>query len=142
MDIQCTDQELFIFNQVAEAAEQLGVETYLIGGFVRDKLLSRPSTDADIVCVGDGIELAKAVARKFHPAPQVNYFKNFGTAQIKVNLAPNSIEGTSAHHFDIEFIGARKESYRDQFPKARCNPVLSKMTRTAAILPSMRWRSV
>jgi putative nucleotidyltransferase with HDIG domain len=77
----------------------MGVKTYLIGGFVRDKLIGRDTKDADIVCVGDGIELAQRVASAFQPPPPVAFFKNFGTAQIK-------LEG-----WEIEFVGARKESY-------------------------------
>ena len=99
MDIKCTEKELFILKKIAHAAEELGVETYLIGGFVRDKIIGRKSKDADIVCVGDGIALAKAVAKHFNPEPKVSYFKNFGTAHIKVG------------DFDLEFVGARKESY-------------------------------
>ena len=79
MDINCTEKELFIFKKIAHAAEELGVETYLIGGFVRDKIIGRNTKDADIVCVGDGIELAKAVAKRFKPEPKFSYFKNFGT---------------------------------------------------------------
>ena len=100
MDIKCTERELFILNKISHAAQDLGVESYLIGGFVRDKIIGRKTKDADIVCVGDGIELAKAVGRKFKPEPKFSYFKNFGTAHIKVD------------DFDIEFVGARKESYR------------------------------
>ena len=103
MDITCTKNELALLNKIATAAKQLEVETYLIGGFVRDKILGRETTDADIVCIGDGIELAKAVAAQFNPVPQVSYFKNFGTAQIKINDS-----------FDVEFVGARKESYRSE----------------------------
>jgi putative nucleotidyltransferase with HDIG domain len=91
---------LFILNKISHAAQELGVESYLIGGFVRDKLIGRKTKDADIVCIGDGIELAKAVAKRFKPEPRFSYFKNFGTAHIKVG------------DFDIEFVGARKESYR------------------------------
>ena len=58
---------------------------FIIGGFVRDKILNRPTKDADIVCLGDGIELAKKTAQQFHPIPEVNIFKNFGTAQIKIS---------------------------------------------------------
>ncbi|MEO8406478.1 MAG: hypothetical protein ABI480_17840 [Chitinophagaceae bacterium] len=101
MQINCTDTELSILNKIAQAAQGLGVETYLVGGFVRDKIMGRTTKDADIVCVGDGIELATAVAKQFDPVPQVNYFKNFGTAHIKV-LLPQ--ENTL---FDIEFVGAR-----------------------------------
>jgi poly(A) polymerase len=99
MDIQCTDKELFIFNKIAHAAWELNTPCYVIGGFVRDKLIGRPTKDADIVCVGDGIHLAHEVARRFRPSPKVSHFKTFGTAQMKVN------------DLDIEFVGARKESY-------------------------------
>src|SRR6187549_3054986 len=99
MDISCTDKELFIFNKIAGAAGELGVECYAIGGFVRDKILGRPTKDIDIVCIGNGILLAEKVAERFSPRPQVNVFKNFGTAQIKLD------------DVEIEFVGARKESY-------------------------------
>lgn len=110
MDIHLNDKEKFIIDKVAQAAQTLGLESYLIGGFVRDKLLGRPTKDADIVCVGDGIELAKAVAATFSPEPQVNFFKNFGTAHIYAN------------DFDIEFVGARKESYQRQSRKPEVEP--------------------
>jgi len=100
MEITCTEKELFIFKKVAHAAQELALETYLIGGFVRDKLLGRDTVDADIVCVGDGIALADAVAERFRPRPPVSFFKNFGTAHLR------------ADGMDLEFVGARKESYQ------------------------------
>ena len=100
MEINCTEKELFIFKKIAHAAEQLGVETYLIGGFVRDKFIGRDTKDADIVCVGDGIKLAKEVSKRFNPVPPVSVYKTYGTAHIK------------AEEFDLEFVGARKESYK------------------------------
>ena len=99
MDIQCTDKELQILNLIADAAKAKGIKCYVIGGFVRDKLLMRETKDIDIVCIGDGIELAHQVASLLKPKPYVNYFKNFGTAQI------------IAGDIEIEFVGARKESY-------------------------------
>ncbi len=99
MYINCTDKELEILQKIALAAQELDVPCYLIGGFVRDKILGRNTKDMDIVCVGDGIELAAKVSEKFKPMPEVHFFKNFGTAQIKT-------EG-----LEIEFVGARKESY-------------------------------
>lgn len=99
MQIQYSGRESLIFKKIAKASEQLSVNSYLIGGFVRDKLLGRPTKDADILCIGDGINLAHSVAELFNPKPTVAYFKNFGTAQIKVP------------EFEIEFVGARKESY-------------------------------
>lgn len=99
MQIELTGHEALIFKKIARAAEDLSMPCYLIGGFVRDKLLGRPTKDADIVCIGDGIKLAHEVAELFNPKPAVAYFKNFGTAQIKI---PG---------IEIEFVGARKESY-------------------------------
>ncbi|MGV3767920.1 MAG: CCA tRNA nucleotidyltransferase [Chitinophagaceae bacterium] len=99
MDIRCSDKELFVFKKIAHAAAEMGMPCYLIGGFVRDKILGRPTKDADIVCVGDGIALAHNVAARFSPAPHVAFFKTFGTAQIKLD------------DFEVEFVGARRESY-------------------------------
>lgn len=99
MQIPCTAREKELFECVAEAARQVGVPCYLIGGFVRDKLLNRGTKDMDIVCVGDGIALAHRVAALLDPSLKVNYFKNFGTAQVRYR------------DLDIEFVGARKESY-------------------------------
>lgn len=110
MDINCSDKELFVFEKIARAAAELGTPTYLIGGFVRDKLIGRPTKDADIVCVGDGIVLAHKVAESLSPRPSVSFFKNFGTAQIKWN------------DWEIEFVGARKESYREQSRNPEVEP--------------------
>jgi tRNA nucleotidyltransferase/poly(A) polymerase len=99
MDVTCTDRELFIFKKITQAAEELGVSSYAIGGFVRDKILGRDTRDIDVVCIGDGIHLAEKVAGSLSSHPQVNIFKNFGTAQIKLE------------DVEIEFVGARKESY-------------------------------
>jgi putative nucleotidyltransferase with HDIG domain len=99
MRIELTGHEALILKKIARAAEEFSMPCYLIGGFVRDKLLGRPTKDADIVCIGDGIKLAHEVAELFNPKPPVAYFKNFGTAQIKI---PG---------LEIEFVGARKESY-------------------------------
>ncbi len=100
MQIPFTDKESFIFDKIATAAGNLGLPCYLIGGFVRDKIIGRPTKDADIVCMGDGIALAQEAASFFRPKPVVAYFKNFGTAQIKLP------------EMEVEFVGARKESYQ------------------------------
>ncbi len=102
MQIPCSEKELFIFKKISSAAQDLGFPAYVIGGFVRDKIIGRASKDADIVCVGDGIALAQQTAERFHPKPTVAFFKNFGTAQIKID------------GFEVEFVGARKESYRTE----------------------------
>ena len=121
MEINCTDEELFIFKRISDAATELKSPAYLIGGFVRDKILNRPTKDADIVCIGDGIKLAEKTAEKFSPKPTVNFFKNFGTAQIKIRLTSNSfsvpIAIGSEEAFEIEFVGARKESYNPESRK-------------------------
>ena len=110
MDINCSEKERFVFDKIARAAAALGTPAYLIGGFVRDKLIGRPTKDADIVCVGDGIALAHKVAESLQPRPAVAWFKNFGTAQIKWN------------DLEIEFVGARKESYRETSRKPEVEP--------------------
>jgi poly(A) polymerase len=88
-----------IFELVSEAADALQLETYVIGGFVRDLILYRPSKDIDIVCVGSGITLAGEVARRLGKKTSLSVFKNFGTAQVKYK------------DLEVEFVGARKESY-------------------------------
>ncbi len=110
MDIVCSSEELKLFELIGNAAAQLNVSCYLIGGFVRDKILGRPTKDADIVCTGDGIALAHEVARMLPGKPQVNFFKTFGTAQFKLN------------GFDVEFVGARKESYTSESRKPEVTP--------------------
>jgi poly(A) polymerase len=91
-------------KSVANAAERVGVEAYVVGGFVRDLLLNRACKDLDFVCVGSGIALANEVASILNEK-QVTIFKNFGTANIK------------HHDYELEFVGARKESYRNDSRK-------------------------
>ncbi|HWZ15300.1 MAG TPA: HD domain-containing protein [Mucilaginibacter sp.] len=87
-----------VFSTISKAAAEHGLQAYVIGGFVRDILLSRPSKDIDIVVIGNGIAFAESVAKKLKV--KVAVFKNFGTASLKYN------------DLEIEFVGARKESYR------------------------------
>lgn len=94
-----------IFQKIAEIADDLGLEAFVIGGYVRDLLLKRPSKDIDIVCLGSGIELAKALAKKLGKSNKVHVFKNFGTAMLK------------HEDLELEFVGARKESYRQDSRK-------------------------
>jgi len=110
MDIQCSDKELFVFEKIARAAAAMQTPCYLIGGFVRDKIIGRPTKDADIVCVGDGIQLAHKVAESLQPRPAVSFFKNFGTAQIKWE------------DWEVEFVGARRESYRAESRNPEVEP--------------------
>lgn len=104
MDIPCSEKESFLFTKIGHAADELNMSCYVIGGFVRDKLLGRGTKDIDIVCVGDGITLAHKVAERFQPKPPVSFFKKFGTAQIRLPEEESEL--------DIEFVGARKESYQ------------------------------
>jgi putative nucleotidyltransferase with HDIG domain len=113
MDIHCSRKEEQVFRIIADAAATLQVPTYLIGGFVRDKIIGRSTKDADIVCLGNGIALAHKVAEQFKPVPPVAFFKNFGTAQIKIDINQlSTVKKDSPDIFEIEFVGARKESYR------------------------------
>ncbi len=105
MDIQLSHTELAVFKLISSIATGMNMPAYLIGGFVRDKIIGRPVKDIDIVCIGDGIDLANAFAATLSPKPVVAFFKNFGTAQIKYG------------DFDIEFVGARKESYHQESRK-------------------------
>lgn len=88
-----------IFRLISEVADTMQVECYVIGGYVRDIFLYRPSKDIDIVTVGSGIGLAKAITKKLGKSARLSVFKNFGTAQIKYK------------NLELEFVGARKESY-------------------------------
>ena len=88
-----------IFKTISETADEMGLETYVIGGFVRDLYLHRPSKDIDIVTVGSGIELAERVHKKLGKIAKFSFFKTYGTAQIKTR------------EWEVEFVGARKESY-------------------------------
>jgi putative nucleotidyltransferase with HDIG domain len=94
-----------IFTLVSAASKSLGIDTYVVGGYVRDLIINRPNKDIDFVCVGSGIELAKTTAALIDVNLPVNYFKNFGTAQFNFG------------EYDIEFVGARKESYRSDSRK-------------------------
>ena len=100
-----TDEELAqlldkdIFHTISEVADQLGVECYVVGGYVRDIFLQRPSNDIDVVVVGSGIEVASALKQRLGKKAHLSVFRNFGTAQVKYK------------NTEVEFVGARKESY-------------------------------
>lgn len=94
-----------IFNIISQVGELERTPVFVIGGFVRDAILERSSKDIDIVALGSGIEIAKKVAKKIGPKVNVSVFKNFGTAMLKHG------------DYEIEFVGARKESYRQNSRK-------------------------
>ena len=95
------DQE--IFHQISEAADRLGKECYVVGGYVRDIFLERPSNDIDVVVVGSGIAVAEELKRMVGRKAHLSVFRNFGTAQVK--FRQKGVE------YEVEFVGARKESY-------------------------------
>ncbi|WP_296094276.1 CCA tRNA nucleotidyltransferase [Alloprevotella tannerae] len=96
--IQLLDREP-LFRELAQTADRLQFECYVVGGYVRDLFLERPTNDIDIVVVGSGIAMAEALTKRLGRAAHLSVFKNFGTAQVKY------------HHQEIEFVGARRESY-------------------------------
>lgn len=110
MEFSFSSKEKNVLDKVKKAAEALDIPAFVIGGFVRDKILGKECKDIDIVTTGDSIELAKYTAAQFKIKPKVNYFKNFGTAQIKL--------GSS----EIEFVTARKESYQRDSRKPHVTP--------------------
>ena len=105
------DQE--IFHQISEAADRLGLECYVVGGYVRDIFLERPSDDIDVVVVGSGIAVAKELKRMLGHKAHLAVFKNFGTAQVKIlrKEERGKRKEDSEKWMEVEFVGARKESY-------------------------------
>jgi len=91
-----------IFKIISDTSDDLKIETYIVGGFVRDIIIDKSvKKDIDIMCIGSGIDLAKAIQKKINPKAKVNIFKRYGTAMI-------NFKG-----FQIEFVGSRKESYSE-----------------------------
>jgi len=105
MQFTFTGKDKFIIDLLTETVIQHNIDGYLVGGYVRDKLLNRQSMDIDVVCVGDGIDFAQKFAKQCTLSTRVNVFKSFGTAQVVVG------------GFEVEFVGARKESYRSDSRK-------------------------
>ena len=101
-----SDQELAellnqpIFHLIGDCADELGVECYVVGGYVRDIFLERPSKDIDVVVVGSGIRVAEQLKKKLGRKAHLSVFRNFGTAQVKAGA------------LEVEFVGARRESYQ------------------------------
>lgn len=92
-----------IFHKISEAADHLGLECYVVGGYVRDIFLERPSNDIDVVVVGSGIALAEELKRRVGKSAHLSVFRNFGTAQVKFRQ--------KGKEYEVELVGARKESY-------------------------------
>ena len=88
-----------LFHRLTETADALGIECYLVGGYVRDLMLERATNDIDVVVVGSGISMAEAFCKRLGRGAHLSVFRNFGTAQVKW------------HDQEVEFVGARKESY-------------------------------
>ncbi len=89
-----------MFREISTTADELGYDCYVVGGYVRDILLERPSKDIDVVVIGSGIEMARCLAERLGKGAHVAVYKNFGTAQVR------------CHGYEVEFVGARKESYQ------------------------------
>lgn len=98
-----------VLHLIGETADRMGLECYVIGGWVRDLFLHRPSTDIDIVCVGSGIALAEEVAKRLGKGAHLSVFKTYGTAQVKAK--GRKVNGEWLEETELEFVGARKESY-------------------------------
>jgi putative nucleotidyltransferase with HDIG domain len=98
---QILDQE--IFHQISRVADTMGVECYVVGGYVRDIFLERPSNDIDVVVVGSGIAVAEELKRQLGKKAHLSVFRNFGTAQVKFYQ--------KGREYEVEFVGARRESY-------------------------------
>ncbi len=122
-----TDRELAalldnkVFHLIGQTADELDMECYVVGGYVRDLFLERPSKDIDVVVVGSGIRLAEAIKQKLGRRAYLSVFRNFGTAQLKISgrqagsmtdsQTDTSAQSTSTNFLEIEFVGARRESY-------------------------------
>ncbi|MBQ9186718.1 MAG: HD domain-containing protein [Prevotella sp.] len=99
-----------VFHLIGDVADKMGVECYVVGGFVRDIFLERPSNDIDVVVVGSGIEVATALKKRLGRKAHLSVFRNFGTAQIKIRRRADA-KTTDVKDIEIEFVGARRESY-------------------------------
>jgi len=117
-----------IFEIISLVAERENVKAYVIGGYVRDHIMGRdhPDKDIDIVVLGDGTQLARAIAREISPDISVTVFKNFGTAMFRYK------------NYDIEFVGARKESYSRNSRKPSVKPGTNKNSENSKKLKSIK----
>ena len=122
-------EERRVLEIVGQSALEMGVPAYVVGGYVRDRLLGRPTKDIDIVCVGDGIRLAETVAGKLSPRPKVAVYSRFGTAMLRC-------EG-----IEYEFVGAQGKVTVPTAESQKLNWVRWKTIKIAVTLRSMRWQS-
>lgn len=118
-----------IFKRISETADELGLECYVVGGYVRDIFLQRPSKDIDVVVVGSGIEMAEALGKRLGRGAHVALFKNFGTAQVKYR------------GIEVEFVGARRSLISATPVSPSLKTVHWKTIRIGGILLSMHWLS-
>ena len=104
-----------VFHLIGDTADEMGVECYVVGGYVRDIFLERPSNDIDVVVVGSGIALAEAVKKRYGRRAHLSVFKSFGTAQVKIPVSneKSEMKNEKGHSsfIELEFVGARRESY-------------------------------
>lgn len=102
-----------VFHLISDAADELHLECYVVGGYVRDIFLERPSNDIDVVVVGSGIDLATEVKKRLGKRAHLSVFRNFGTAQVKVPPTKGRRRSGNLPYceLELEFVGARKESY-------------------------------
>ena len=103
-----------VFHMIGDTADEMGVECYVVGGYVRDIFLERPSNDIDVVVVGSGIALAEAVKKRYGRRAHLSVFKSFGTAQVKIPVSneKSEMKNEKGHSsfIELEFEGARRES--------------------------------
>ena len=116
-----------LFRRISRIAERLGVDAYVVGGYVRDHYLRRPSTDIDVVVVGSGIDVARALAAELHT--QVTVYKTFGTAMLRAGGA------------EVEFVGARRESYSQDSrkPQVEAGTLADDQRRRDFTINAMAW---
>ena len=100
-----------IFRLISQVADEQNVECYVVGGYVRDIFLERPSNDIDVVVVGSGIALAEALKKRLGRRAHLSVFRNFGTAQVKFQMSSENEKSLNPSFVEVEFVGARRESY-------------------------------
>ena len=131
-----------IFHQISEAADRLGVECYVVGGYVRDIFLERPSNDIDVVVVGSGIAVAEELKRMMGRKAHLSVFRNFGTAQVKLRGGKSLTSHLSPLTSKWSSWVPERRVTATTHGNLLSRMVLWKTIRTAATSPSTRWPSV